>query len=292
MLVLLAGAVTVYWYVYLRGYIATDDAFIDADPTTISSKILGRVTELAVGVGDSTSLGQLLVKLDDSDLKAQEAQANAAWEYAQQNVTVAQIGLGRAQEDFDRASYQFKDKVITHEQIDHSRKALELAKAQYNVAQSQVNTSKAQLEVTQTQLRNTRIESPLSGIVAKKWVVLGDIVQAGQPILTLYNLNDQWITANFEETKLASIQPGDSVEISVDAIPDRMFKGRVALVTPAAAAQFSLIPPNNASGNFTKVTQRIPVKILLDEPHSDDPQGRPTLLPGMSVEVKIHVRGR
>jgi membrane fusion protein (multidrug efflux system) len=290
LLLILAGAVILYWDLFLRGYVSTDDAFIDADPTTVSSKIVGRVTELTLDVGDSVTQGQMLVHLDDSDLKAQEAQANAALEYARQNVTVTRIGVERAQEDFNRASYQFKDNVITHEQIDHSRKALELAQAQCNVAQSQVNTSQAQLEVIQTQLRNTRIESPLSGIVAKKWVMLGDIVQVGQPILTLYDLNDLWVTAYFEETKLASIRPGDSVGVSVDAYPDRIFAAKVALIAPAAASQFSLIPPNNASGNFTKVTQRIPVKILMDGTRSDDLRGRAALFPGMSVEVKIRVK--
>jgi len=102
-------------------------------------------------------------------------------------------------------------------------------------------------------------------------------------------LNDVWVTANFEETKLASIHPGDSVEISVDAFPDRKIAGTVELIGAAAASQFSLIPPNNASGNFTKVTQRVPVRIALANRDLGDPGGRSVLLPGMSVEVKIRV---
>ncbi|MCX6835841.1 MAG: HlyD family secretion protein, partial [candidate division Zixibacteria bacterium] len=285
LMLVVAVLVVFYWYNYLRGYVATDDAVIDSDAVTISSKILGRIVTLDVDEGDSVKVGQLLVQLDDSDLKAQEAQARAALDYVQQNVPVARIALDRARDDFDRASIQYSDHVITREQSDHARKALEMAQAQEAVALSQVRASEAQLTVIETQLTNTSIIAAASGVVARKWVVPGDIVQAGQPIYTLYNLDDVWVTANFEETKLASIHHGDSVEIFVDAFPDHKFAGRVELVGAAAASQFSLIPPNNASGNFTKVTQRVPVKIAFTNLNG----GQLALLPGMSVEVKIRV---
>jgi membrane fusion protein (multidrug efflux system) len=289
LLVVAAGLVVFYWYQYLRGYVSTDDAFIDGDAVTISSKILGRITVLQTDEGDTVTAGQLLVQIDDSDLRAQEAQARATLDYVQQNVPVAKINRDRAQDDFNRAVIQYNDHVITHEQHEHARQALELAEAQQAVALSQVKASQAQLAVIETQLTNTKIVAPSSGVVAKKWVMPGDIVQAGQPIFTLYDLNDLWVTANFEETKLASIHPGDSVRISVDAFPDRVLTGTVELIGAAAASQFSLIPPNNASGNFTKVTQRVPVRIAIAGFDRGDPAGRPALVPGMSVEVKIRV---
>lgn len=288
-MLVIAVLVAFYWYKYLRGYVSTDDAVIDADAVTISSKILGRIDTLSADEGDSVKAGQLLVQLDDSDLKAQEAQASANLNYVQQNVNVARIAFDRAQDDFDRASMQYKDGVITREQFDHSRKALEMAQAQQSVALSQVKASQAQLGVIETQLNNTRVRASASGVVAKKWVVPGDIIQAGQPIMTIYDLNEVWVTANFEETKLASIHPGDAVEVSVDAFPDHTLTGRVDLIGAAAASQFSLIPPNNASGNFTKVTQRVPVKISLVNLHQSNSGGRLELRPGMSVEVKIQV---
>jgi membrane fusion protein (multidrug efflux system) len=290
LLVVAALAVFLYWYEFLRGYVSTDDAAIDSDPVTISSKILGRITVLNTDEGDKVEAGELLVLLDDSDLRAQEEEARAALDYVEQNVKVARIALGRAQDDFERDSIQFKEHTITAEQFDHTRSAFELAQAQLAVAQSHVKTTKAQLAVIETQLDNTRITTTTSGVVARKWVVPGDIVQPGQPIFTLFDLNDVWVTANFEETKLGSIHPGDSVEISVDTYPGRKFAGRVELISAAAASEFSLIPPNNASGNFTKVTQRVPVKILFSDLDRDDPGGQPALLPGMSVEVKIKVR--
>jgi membrane fusion protein (multidrug efflux system) len=290
LMVVVAAVVVFYWYNYLRGYVATDDAVIDCDAVTISSKILGRVVELNADEGDSVKAGEVLVRIDDSDLKAQEAQAQAALDYVQQNVLVARIALDRARDDLDRATIQHNDNVITREQFDHTRKALEMAQAQQAVALSQVKASQAQLAVIETQLTNTSIIAVASGVVARKWVVPGDIVQAGQPIFTLYDLSDVWVTANFEETKLASIHRGDSVEISVDAFPDRKLTGTVELISAAAASQFSLIPPNNASGNFTKVTQRVPVRIAFANLDTGDPGGRLVLLPGMSVEVKIRVR--
>ena len=289
LLVVAAVAALAYWYTYRRGYVSTNDAYIDGNPVTISSKMLGRLTQLTVGTGDAVQAGQLLVQLDDSDLRAQETQATAALAFVEQSVALAKIGVDRARDDFQRAQLQYRENVITREQYDHARQALEMAEAQYKVALSQVNTSKAQLGVVETQLRNTQIASPISGVVAKKWARPGEIVQPGQPIFTLYDLGDIWITANFEETKLAKIGLNSQVRISVDAYPGREFSGRVLLVGAAAASQFSLIPPNNASGNFTKVTQRVPVKISIERPGEEAVSSRISLLPGMSTVVKVRV---
>lgn len=187
---------------------------------------------------------------------------------------------------------QFADKVITQEQYDHARQGLEMAEAQYKVALSQVGTSRAQLGVVETQLKNTHILAPISGVVAKKWVVPGDVVQPGQPIFTIYDLRNIWVTANLEETKLAAVRLNNPVRISVDAFPGREFKGKVLLIGAAAASEFSLIPPNNASGNFTKVTQRVPVRISIEGTDARNNSSQLSLLPGMSVEVKILVGSR
>jgi membrane fusion protein (multidrug efflux system) len=285
-LIIVAVIVFGYWYFFLRGVVSTDDAFIDANPVTVSSKIPGRIVMLAADDGDSVSQGELLVQLDDSDLLAQKARAEATLHYVKANVPLAKVNLDKAQDDYNRAQIQFKGGVITQERFDHASKALEAAKAQYEIAQDQVKSSQAELTVIETQLQNTRIQAPSPGVVAKKWVMPGDVVQPAQPIYTIYNLRDVWITANFEETKIRKIALGDSVSISVDAYPGRKFAGKVILFGAAAASQFSLIPPNNASGNFTKVTQRVPVRISLDSLPAAHSSG-PSLLPGMSVTVKI-----
>jgi membrane fusion protein (multidrug efflux system) len=278
-----------YWYVNVRGYVSTDDAYVDGDKVTTSSKILGRIVDLTVDEGDSVKRGQLLVRLDDSDLKAQEAQAEANLKYALQNVSLSRVSLERAQDDFNRAARQFKDNVIPQEQYDHAQKALDMARAQLDLAQAQVNTAQAQLNVVQTQLKNTQINAPFAGLVAKRWVIAGDVVQPGQPIFTINDLQNVWVSAILEETKLDAVHLGDPVKISVDAYPGHEFDGKVILIGASAASQFSLIPPNNASGNFTKVTQRVPIKIAISKMEPLSGGDAPTLLPGMSVEVKVRV---
>jgi membrane fusion protein, multidrug efflux system len=288
LLILLLAAVAVgsYWYVYVRGYASTDDAFIDADNVTISSKILGRIAELGADEGDTVSQDQVLVRLDESDLRAQEAQAQANLNFAIKNAALAQVNLDKAQSDFNRADEQYKGNAITREQYDHAQQAVQTAQAQNNATQAQIATAQAQLGVVETQLLNTEIKAPFRGVVAKRWLLAGDVVQAAQPILTIYSLDGSWVTAYFEETKIQSIQPGDAVEISVDSYPGHKLEGKVTQIGSTAASQFSLIPPNNASGNFTKVTQRIPVKIgLINQSQSNMP-----LRAGMSVEIKIDIR--
>jgi membrane fusion protein (multidrug efflux system) len=285
-LVVIGLAVFIYWYLYLRGYVSTDDAYIEGNRISISSKILGRITELTVDEGDTIQQNQLLVQLDSTDLHAQMAQAVASLDYAIQNAALAKVNVNLAQDDFNRAAVQFKEKILSPEKYDHAWQTLEMAKAGHAIALSEIKRSQAAVDVIQTQIQNTQIFAPMKGVVAKRWVIAGDVVQAAQPIFTVYDPSDVWITANLEETKLAEIRMDAPVEISVDAYSGQKFSGKVINLPAAAASKFSLIPPNNASGNFTKVTQRVPVKISLEVPDrkSVDPL---LLLPGMSVTVKI-----
>ncbi len=288
LLVLLLAVVVVgwYWYVGLRAYVSTDDASIDANRVSISTKMLGRVEQLAVDEGDTVHKDQVLVRLDDSDLKAQQGQARASLSLAQVSVGLAKTTLAKARDDFQRISEQYKSKVVSREQYDHAENALSAAQAEYQIALARVQTAKAQLDIVETQLQNCVVSSPLDGVVARRWILPGDVVQAGQPILSVYDLRNVWVTANFEETKLSRIHLKDPVEISVDTYPDLTFHGEVIQLGTHAASEFSLIPPNNASGNFTKVTQRVPVKIsIVHSNPGDDP--RISLLPGMSVEVRV-----
>jgi membrane fusion protein (multidrug efflux system) len=289
-LFLSAILVAAYWYIFLRDFVSTDDAYIDANQVGISSKILGRIRELTADEGDTVTQGALLVQLDDSDLQSQAAQERENIAFNQENVSLAKINLQRAETDFRRTTDLYKDSVVSWDQFDLAKKAFDMAKAQYKIAIAGVNTSKAKLDVVQTQLQNTRIVSPMTGVIAKKWVMPGDVVQPGQPIFTIYDLQNIWVTANFEETKLSSIRLNDPAQISVDAHPDVKFEGRVTLMGAVTASQFSLIPPNNASGNFTKVTQRVPIKISLERKMTNSKHDPVMLLPGMSVEVKIHIR--
>jgi membrane fusion protein (multidrug efflux system) len=292
-LLIIAVAAVVYWYIGTLQYASTDDAYIDANRMSISSKILGRIVKLTVDEGDSVRTGQLLVKLDSVDILAQINQAKTSLELSKESINLSKVNVDKAQEDFDRAQRQFKDKIIPKEQFDHAQKALEAAKAEYNISQSKITNADAQLNVLKTQLENTSIFSPMNGVVAKRWVLTGDVVQPGQPVFTIYDQQNTWVTAQFEETKLGSIHLGSKVDISVDTYPDQQFEGEVYQIGTNTAAQFSLIPPSNASGNFTKVTQRVPVKITINpiDVNGKAVSGKPfNLLPGMSVEVKIKVK--
>jgi len=278
------------WYENRLAYVSTDDAFIDADKLNVSAKMLGRITSLNFDEGDTVKTGQILVTLDSTDLIAQRNESEANLSYSRENISLEKVNLAKAQEDFNRAEAQYKSNIIPKEQFDNARHALEQAKARYDLARSNIKTAAARLNVIKTQLSNTIITSPMDGVIGKRWVLTGDIVQPGQPIYTMFDLKNIWVTADLEETKLSEIKNGDKAEISVDAYPDQNFAGIVYLVGSNTASQFSLIPPANASGNFTKVTQRVPVKIsIYPVGGSGDPVNKNNikLLPGMSVEIKI-----
>ncbi|HUI31389.1 MAG TPA: HlyD family secretion protein [Candidatus Acidoferrales bacterium] len=278
-----------YLYMNMQDYVSTDDAYVDANNVAISSKMLGRITYLGTDEGDTVQAGQVLVRLDESDLRAQEVSAKAGLELAQQSLPLDQVSINRAQDDFDRAEVQYKSGIVTKEQYDHAQKALEATRAQYNIDLTKITTAKAQIGVIQSQLANTVIAAPMDGVVAKRWVLSGDVIQPGQPIFTMYDLKNIWVTANLEETKLGHIHLNDPVEIDVDTYPGVKFYGKVFEIGTYTASEFSLIPPNNASGNFTKVTQRVPIKISIEDAPAQD-GSKPILRPGMSVEVSVKIK--
>lgn len=278
-----------YWFLKLRGVVETDDATVEGNRMIVSTKVFGRITVLGADEGDTVHVGDLLVQLDDADLRSRIAQAEARLLLANESVKLVEVNVQRAQEDFDRAVVQFNGQAIPKEQLDHDASTLAASQAQHSIALAQVQNARADLDVVRTQLEDTRMLSPFTGVVAKRWVLQGEVVQPGQPILTVYDPGKVWVTAYFEETKLRDIPLGARAEVSVDAYPDHPLQGTVVLIGAAAASQFSLIPPNNASGNFTKVTQRVPIRVEVD-PTTDGQGGGhppPGLLPGMSVVVKI-----
>jgi membrane fusion protein, multidrug efflux system len=279
-----------YWYSELRNFVSTDDAFVDADRVSISAKVLGRIDRLTVDEGSAVKKGDILVQLDDSDLRAQLEQAKANLTLAQESLPLSRVNLAGSQDDFQRADVQFKKAIITQEQYSHAQKTLAAARAELAIAVARVGVAEAQLAVVETQMQNMVLTAPFNGIVAKRWLLEGDVEQPGQPILSIYDLEKIWITANLEETKLSKLKLRDRVEINVDTYPGVVFFGNLVLIGNYTAAEFSLIPPNNASGNFTKITQRIPLKILLDENKTPQEQAKYPLRPGMSAEIKIKVQ--
>ncbi|MDP4186140.1 MAG: HlyD family secretion protein [Bacteroidota bacterium] len=304
-----------YWYSEYSKYITTDDAHIDSDNVSVSSKILGRIAHLYADEGDSVKEGTLMAELDSTDLLAQkyqlialkeqaaasQVQSVAKYNYDHESIKVLEIAAAKAQEDFVRAKNQYAGDVITKEQYEHTQKANESAKAQLSAAKKQLNVSKAQVvsaqasitsaqkqvEIVETQLRNTKLIAPSTGIIAKRWLLPGDVAQPGQSILTITNSQKLWVSVFMEETKVSKIHLNQRVRYTVDAYPGVLFAGKVYSIGSNTASQFSLIPANNASGNFTKVTQRIQLKVSIDGPENKSDKTNYKFLSGMSVVVKI-----
>jgi membrane fusion protein (multidrug efflux system) len=246
---------------------------------------------------------------------AQESALSSSFnaEAAAGNIELAKVKLRRAESDFKRYQELVKTNAITKQQFeqaeadrDAAARQLEMAERQRDalmressarksqsqvsqrnirLAETVVKEREADLEFAKLQLSYAYIIAPVSGVISKKNVQLGQFVQAGQSLFALVNERDKWVVANFKETQLEKMKPGQEVEISVDAFPGETFIGKVESISPATGAKFSLLPPDNASGNFVKVVQRVPVKIVLDGKN-----GKSALLrAGMNVGVDVHL---
>lgn len=313
-IMLLLGGV-IYWYIDYSKYINSDDAHVAANNVAISSKILGRISQVFAIEGDSVKKGQLIVLIDSTDIialknqaisaklqaEATVAQSEAKFQYDLKTNKVQEIIISKLQEDFDRATSQFKSDVITKEQHDHARKALETAKAQLEADQSQakvssslirtsqaaVESAQSQINLIETQINNTRLYAPCDGLVGKRWLLPGDIAQPGQSIFTIINDRNLWVSVFLEETKLENLHIGQPCIFSLDTYPGVTFTGKIIELGSNTAAEFSLIPANNASGNFTKVTQRVELKLSIDGVKDGKKLTAFRILSGMSAVVKI-----
>ena len=318
--------VGLFYWLDARQYASTDDSYIQAYITQVSSQVSGRVTKLAVDDFQTVKEGQVLLQLDPRDFqvkldqaKAQRAQSSAqldqavaalaqqvaAVDQAQANVRMAQADLGQAQSD--AARYRAVDpKAVSRQQVDTAGATSKSAQAKVDAqrqavvaAQANVEAQKAQIEAAQAslkaadvavanaelQLSYTTITAPRDGQTAKRTVNLGDYVQPGQSLLAVVG-EDRWIIANYKETQLAGMRVGQRVTLSVDACPDRELTGRVDGFQPGSGSIFSSLPAENATGNFVKVVQRVPVRIAIDSPGIEAyPVG-----PGMSVVPRVKVR--
>lgn len=285
--ILAAAGVSAYVRLFLSGYQSTDDAIVDGNQFVVSSQEADRIAYLAAADGDRVTKGEVVVRLDDGSLKAQEAQAQTSVTYAEANAALAKLKLEEALNDLRRATAQYQSKIIPQEEYDHERIAQKAAQAQYNMALIRVKLARTQLDAVRSNLSRTFLASPADGVVAKRWVMPGDVVQPAQPIYTLYDLSRLWIEADFKETQIHYLRPGDPARITVDAYPDYVFTGKLEMIGAATASRFALIPSGNGSGNFSKITQRVPVRISIDNAAALDRGAKRELLPGMSAEVKI-----
>lgn len=285
--VFLILAFATVWYVHKREYVWTNDAYLDGYQIQISADIEARIIQLFVDEGDVVKQGQILCQLDESILNSQKEDALTNVALLEQTLKLQRIEMEKLRDIYRVAAQEYENEIISYINFDKIEKDFHLTQAAYGVAEANLTNGIAKLGVIEELLQHTHIYAPRDGAISKRWVVAGDVAKIGEPLFSLTDVVNIWVTANLEETKVGRIQPGDEVQIHIDAYPDREFTGRVFEVLASAASKFSLIPPDNATGNFTKVVQRVPVKILLDIPKTSPPL---YLYPGMSTEIYVSVK--
>jgi membrane fusion protein (multidrug efflux system) len=217
---------------------------------------------------------------------AQADSSRAAADAAKSDVTAAQGAITVAQQKVAQAQAGAAQARANLQTARTAPQQLQVTQARATSAQARVKQAQAALEQAELNLQYTTVKAPTAGVVSKKAVEVGQVVQAGQPLMALVNLNDVWVTANYKETQLKYMQPGQKAEIEVDALGGRSFKGHIHSIAAATGAKFSLLPPENATGNFVKVVQRIPVKIVLEQGEDQNH----LLRPGMSVTPTVYVK--
>lgn len=265
------AAVIIGYFLYEHFvYVTTDNAQVEAHAIMLSPKVGGFVTEVKIVEGQKVKKDDLLVKIDSRDYQNVLNQAKG-------ELTALNARLSDAEKNFNRISSLYKNGAVSQQQYDNSLASYSDIKAKHEVIQAQV--SQAQLN-----LDNTEIKAPFDGMIAKKSVEKGQLASPGIPLIGFVEVGERWITANFKETEIESIKIGSKAEIAVDAISSKHFKGTVESISSATGATFALLPPDNATGNFTKVVQRVPIKIKIENITDDDVN---LLKAGLSAEVKV-----
>jgi membrane fusion protein (multidrug efflux system) len=310
---------SVHWFLVSSHYESTDDAYISSDLVQITSEIPGTV--LAVRVDDTQSVdrGTPLVELDPADARvatnsaeAQLARAvrNVRGLFAQRDQLQAQIAqresdVKRAQDDVSRREGLLSDGAVSGEELSHVRDTLTAARAALDAARQALNATEAQISGTTIEthpqvldaeaavrtaalsLHRTQLRAPIAGVIVKRSVEVGQRVAAGAPLMGLVPLDDVWVDANFKEGQLRNIRVGQPVSLHADLYGGRVaYHGKVAGLSAGSGSAFALLPAQNASGNWIKIVQRIPVRIVID---ARDLKDHP-LRVGLSMTVDVDVQ--
>ena len=268
----LAAGLIFAWVIFKNVcYVATDDAFIDGNVLMVSPKVSAHVLNIPVEDNQAVAAGAVLVELDPRDFEIRGRMAAAELEGAKAEEE-------QARQDSDRYAKLSEADEISKQQMDRA-----LLRAR--IAAAKVAEAEAALQKSALDLSYTRIASPVAGHVARKSVTLGAFVQPGQSLMAVVS-DKKWVVANFKETDLTRLRPGQKAALTIDAYPGHSWAGHVDSVQRGTGARFRLFPPENAAGNYVKVVQRVPVKIVFDETVDD----RYPLSVGMSVVPEVKVR--
>jgi membrane fusion protein (multidrug efflux system) len=269
----------------------TDVAAAEAKLNAAQAQVREEQANSAKAARDVERMKMLIAKDEisqqqyDATVSAAEA-ARAAVESAQARVAQYQQEIASARAKTAQSQAELQQAQAEAQAAKTAPEQVTITKAQAQSAEARVQLAKTALDQARLNLEYTTIKAPLSGIVSKKTVESGQVVQPGQPLMAIIPPEDIWVTANFKETQLAEMRPGQSGTVSVDAYGGRIYKIRVDSIASATGARFSLLPPENATGNYVKVVQRIPIKLVF-EPGEDSEH---MLRPGMSVVAKITVK--
>lgn len=316
-----------YWAVG-RFQVSTDDAYVQADNTTIAPKVSGYISQVPVADNESVKTGDVLARIDDRDYQVavDQAQANVgqaraaiASKQAALDIQQSAIDAARAAIAVDQASLTFaaqenrrySDLAATgsgsaqnaqqaasrfavatasvqrdQATLTSSLKQVDALKADLAQARATLDGSLAALHQAKLNLSYTTIRAPVDGVVGNRTLRVGQFVQAGTQLMSVVPIDSAYVIANYKETQLTHVKPGQAVDIEVDTFPGAVIRGHVDSIAPASGQQFALLPPDNATGNFTKVVQRIPVKIALE----GEGALRGQLRPGMSVTPTIDTK--
>ena len=305
-----------FYWLSLQGTISTDNAYLQQDKVAVSAQVGGEIVEVFVKDGEQVEKGQLLFRIDPEPYRLQIAQANAAIASAQANVTAlsnssdlsgADISAARENISFAQANFARKDALYErgfltkteHDAAEHAvnqaREQLRQAQARAQAAQARLATgsavpgenpeiaaAKAQKEVAQLALSRTEVRAPSAGRVAQAdRLQVGQQLVQGLPAVTLVSEGSSYVEANFKETDLDDMRVGQPAEVRFDAYPELVLKGHVESIGAGTGSEFSVLPAQNATGNWVKVTQRVPVRIAID---GKSPR---QLIAGLSAEVTV-----
>ena len=318
LLLLIAIGSAAYWFFFIKGFEETEDAYVSGNQVMVSAQVAGNISKINVDNMDPVQAGDVLLELDDTNAKlsfeqAKSNLANAVRQISQLNYTVKQlksavraneITLAQAQGNLNRRVQLVKDGAIDKESFQHAKEAVELAKANLTTSQNQLEANQALLldgplsEQPQIQsavsnlkqawlnLERTKIRSPIKGYVARRNAQVGQAVSVGGTLMAVVTTDQMWLDANFKETQLTHMRIGQPVEIHFDLYgKDKTFNGKVVGIEMGTGSAFSLLPTQNATGNWIKVVQRVPVRIQLDPQQlAENP-----LRIGLSATVKVNV---
>lgn len=313
----LAVAVAVTGWTFTGGAVSTDDAYVKADKISVVPRVSGEVVDVAVTENQAVKQGQLLFRIDPEPYRLALARADAEVAAARLEIDALKAGyrqkvaeLKAAQDsadywarEFERQRALVNQRDVSQSKFEQVRSFMDTARFMADSMQQSVNSTlqalggdpniatdqhpkvKAALAMrdrAQLELSYTDVTAPADAYVAQTMLRPGAWVQVGVPVFDVITRNDTWVEGNFKETDLTDVKPGQPAIVSVDTYPDRVFHGHVASIAPATGAEFALLPAQNASGNWVKVVQRIPVRIAID-PEA----GAPPLRSGMSATVEI-----